>query len=237
MKRLLVILIAAGLILAACGAPDPSRGGGSFDGSDATPVVAAPTSTSLSTDTPPPSATSVPACALELLNLGDPAAWVEGATATVTVTITDTDPPTLLPAVLSSDNGLTVTIDKTGPQQAEYRDLSLLPSPQRVLTLTLANGAVCSATATILAATPTPLDTPTSVPTDTPVPSPTPLPTETPTPTPTLAPIGSTAVPTPTITATIASLPVTGGGEEENLPPESPLDQIWKLIQSFFGGG
>lgn len=228
MKRLLAILIAAGLILAAC-AVDGSRGGGSFDGSDDPSAPLGASSTPLPADAPPPPAVAL-TCTPEMLNLGDPALWVEGATVVIAIGITDA---TLLPARLTSDNGLDFTFRtlEEVSRGGSYGPLGIPPSPARTLTLTLANGAVCTATATILSATPTP------IPTDTPVPSPTPLPTETPTPIPTLAPIVSTAAPTPTITATVASLPVTGWGEEENQPPKSPLETIWELILIFFGGG
>ena len=139
----------------------------------------------------------------------------------IAIGITD---ETLLPARLQSNNGLDITfqtLDEVS-RGATYGPLDLVPSPAGTFTLTLANGVVCAATVSILAAMPTPAATPT------------PLPTNTPMPIPTLAPIGSS--PTPTPTATPASLPEGGGGEEENQPPKSPLDWLSDLLDILLGG-
>lgn len=232
MKRLLVILTMAGLVLAACAGPTGTIGGGSFDdpstplGAGTTPVAVVPTDAPSPTDTP-----LISTCPPETLNLGDPALWVEGSTVVIAIGITE---PGLLPARLTSDNGLDTelrTLDEFA-LGVSYGPLDPVPSPARTLILTLANGAVCTATATILSATPTPVATSTPLPTATP----TPLPTLTPTPTPTLAPVVA-VTPTRMVTSTPGMAPVTGGGEDQQMPPESPLDQLWKLIQIFFGGG
>ncbi len=222
MKGFLAILIAAGLVLAACRAEGPV-GGGSFD--DA-PVAAASTETPMPTWTP--AATVVPTCAPETLNLGDPALWVEGATVVIAIGITDA---ALLPARLTSDNGLDFTfqtLDESA-RGATYGPLGVVPSATRTFALTLANGAVCTATVTILAATPTPAATSTPLPTDTPTATPTPLPTLT----PTLAPIVA-VTPTRMPTATPGIAPVTGGGEE-NQPPKSPFQWLSDLLGILFG--
>ena len=224
MKHLPAILIAASLMLAAC-AVDGSRGGGSFDGSDATPVAAAPTETPVPTEMP-----AATACAPEMLNLGDPALWVEGSTVVIAIGITDA---ALLPARLTSDNGLDKTLQTLDEvsRGGSYGPLDIIPSPTRTFILTLANGDVCTAMVTIISATPTPAATDTPVPTETPTATPTPLPTLT----PTLAP-AALATPTRMVTSTPGMAPVTGG-EEESQPPKSPIDQIWELIQIFLGGG
>ena len=229
--------IVLALLLSACtrSTADLFSGGGAVPGATEaarvlpfateTPVVE-PTATMV---TPTPS--GGPTC---FIDVGDPSIWVEGGSVLFEVTISDGSG---LPAIFSSDNGLSGTVDELS-KKIFYENLKMVPSPHRVLILTLATGATCTAEVDIIpAAVATSNAAATlSLVTETPTlePTATLAPTESPTPTSdvSLTPTETATIP-PAPTATPGLPPETGDGDNQR--PKSPLEILLDLLNWLLG--